>query len=108
MNEDFIYLPNGELNIPFLLVNANLLLKEGEIQLAASLFERVKASEKYRHCAYYGIGQCFLKLNARKQALSLFKKALACKRRPYIENAIIDLETLCSKNEIENAVKANE
>jgi len=105
MDDDSIYLPNGELNFPILLVNATLLLREGEIRLAASLFERIKENEKYRHCAYYGLGQCFLKLNATKQALALFKKALECKRKPYIEKAIMDLEALRNKNEIKNTVE---
>ncbi len=94
-NEDLSYFPNGELNISFLLFNANLLLQEGELELAASLFQLVKNHHKYGYCGHYGIGQCFLKAQQPKLAAQAFERAYSLEKRPYIAVALIDALIAC-------------
>jgi hypothetical protein len=47
---EFAHLPSGELNVPYLLANANLLFQEGDLAAAASLFRAVKSHPKYGFC----------------------------------------------------------
>jgi len=94
-DEDLCYLPNGELNVPFILTNANLLLLENELELAASLFQLVKGHTPYAHCAHYGIGQCFLKAQCPRQAVQAFEKAFLLEKRPYIGTALLEALMAC-------------
>ena len=100
---DILYFPNGEMNTSFILSNANLLLKEGEIELAASLFLLIKNQKKYSHCGHYGLGQCFLKMKNPHQAVIAFEKAFSLAKHPYIAAALI--EALLASKEFNTAEK---
>jgi tetratricopeptide (TPR) repeat protein len=91
MNEDdsleLAYLPNGNLNFPYILSNANLLLQSGEIDLAASLFRLALGEPKVAHIALFGLGQCCMAGADYPKAARAFEKALLVSRRPYIAEA---------------------
>ena len=84
------YLPNGELNASYILANASILLREGELSLAASLFCLVKDHKKLGHCAHYGLGQCFFAAKDWGRAVKAFEKALLLARKSYIARALLD------------------
>ncbi len=88
--KDTIYLPNGELNSPFVLANANILLKEKELKLAASLFLLIAKQETYAFCGYYGLGQCFTGMQKHEAAVESFRKAFQISKRSWIATAWID------------------
>ena len=96
-----ILLPNGELNAPFLLANANLLLKAGEFKTAGSLFLRIAKTKKYAYCGYYGLGLCFRKLGQTEQAVEALKKSYLLEKRAYI--AIELVKTLLESGRIKEA-----
>lgn len=85
---DLVYLPDGRINAPYILANANLLLKSGEYQLAVSLFRRIQDHPKYGYCGYYGVGQCYFLLQHWSRARTAFEKALALAHRPYIVESL--------------------
>ncbi len=84
------YLSNGELNISYILSNANLLMKSGEFLDAISLFRLVKNHPKFGFCGHYGLGQCFLKMGQPEQAVRAFEKALSLQRRAYIAASLVE------------------
>lgn len=102
LNES-IYLPNGNLNAPYVLSNASLLLKEGEVDMAASLFKQVTGHPKLGHCGHYGIGKCFMKIGKPAKAVAAFEAALLLQRRPYIAASL--LEALIALQEYTQAEK---
>jgi tetratricopeptide (TPR) repeat protein len=89
---EFAHLPSGELNVPYLLANANLLFQEGDLAAAASLFRAVKSHPKYGFCGDYGLGQCYLAEGKFQTAAAAFEKAYAKCHRGYI--AVAHLEAL--------------
>ncbi len=95
--DNIIYLPNGELNAPYLLANANLLLKEGDPQLASSLFLLTTKTKNYAHCGFYGLGQCYRHLQKPDLALDALRKAFALSRRAYIAIALIQALLECGQ-----------
>ena len=88
--DDLIYLPNGELNSPFVLANANILLKENEFKLAAKLFLLMANQRTYAFCGYFGLAKCFEKLSKPTQASESYKRAFELSRRPYIAFAYLE------------------
>jgi tetratricopeptide (TPR) repeat protein len=84
------YLPSGELNAPYILASARVLLREKEYSLAISLFGLLKDHQKFGHCAHYGIGQCFFAANDLDRAVKAFEKALSLARKPYIAIALLE------------------
>src|SRR5690348_9410979 len=89
---DYELLPNGEINAPYILANADLLLRRGETELASKLFRAVKNHSRLGYCGHYGLGRCFLAEGKTGQAIAAFEKALSLVKRPYI--ATILLKTL--------------
>lgn len=87
---DLAYLPNGDLNVPYLLANANVLLRGNELQLAASLFRLVKDHPKYGFCGDFGLGQCLMKAKKFRHAARAFEQALSKVHRGYIAIAHLD------------------
>jgi tetratricopeptide (TPR) repeat protein len=94
---EMAYFPNGAMNAPFILSNANVLLKAGEVDLALSLFRVVKAHERLAFCAHYGIGLCYLKKSDPERALGALEKALSLARRPYIAVALVNALLACGQ-----------
>ena len=84
------YFPNGELNASFILANANILLREGELSLAISLFRLAKDHKKLGHCAHYGLGQCFVAAGDWDRAVKAFESALSLSRKSYIAVALLE------------------
>jgi uncharacterized protein HemY len=97
---EFAYLPNGEPNTSFILSNANLLMKNGELDLAVSLFLLVKNHVRYGYCGHYGLGQCFLRMSHPKEAVLAFEKAYSLKRRAYIAAALVEALLECGEYKI--------
>jgi tetratricopeptide (TPR) repeat protein len=54
-----IYLPNGKLNIPYLIRNADLLFDAGDYALARNIYKTVLTSGEYTSAALYRLGRCF-------------------------------------------------
>ena len=93
MNENLdqlIYYPNGDLNVPYVLANANLLIKSGDINLAATIFMAAAKNKKQAYCGYYGLGLCFVKLGKHAAAVQAFQKSFSLKQRPYIGVAWVE------------------
>ncbi len=97
IEDDSAFLPSGGINIPIILSNALILLKENEIELAASLFRLAKKYPKYVHCGHFGMGQCYLKANDPRRAVRAFELAFSITPRPYIGLALVEalIESKC-------------
>ena len=100
---DLIYFPNGDLNFPFVLANANLLLKEDEVELAVSLFGLITQHKSRAYFGHYGLGQCFLKSGEPDSAALSFERAFRLGRRPFLAYAWI--EALISDRKYKEAEK---
>jgi tetratricopeptide (TPR) repeat protein len=94
---DYAYLPNGELNAPYILANADLLVKHGEYLAAAKLFRLLKDHPRLAHCAHYGMGQCLLKSGKPELALQAYEKALSIQKRDYIAQSLIQALIACGE-----------
>lgn len=100
---DLAFRPNGELNATYILSNANLLLKAGEVAAAESLFRIILRHSKYSFCAHYGIGQCQMKRGAYQDAVHSFEQAICLQRRSYIAHSLIEALLACGRREAANS-----
>lgn len=74
---DSVYLPNGKLNIPFLLQNGQLLLDSGEYELAKKLYKVVLESGEMTHIAFFDLGRCFELEKKFAEAQTYYEKSIA-------------------------------
>lgn len=58
-NIDGIYLPNGKLNVPYLIRNADLLFDAGDYSLARRIYRVILQSGECSSSALYRIGRCY-------------------------------------------------
>lgn len=100
------HLPDGTLNVPYLLSNALVLVNAGEISDAASLFNLVKAHPKHGHCGHYGLGLCLMKLSQPASAVRAFKNAYDISPRAYIGVAMV--EAMIAANQFRDAETMSE
>jgi tetratricopeptide (TPR) repeat protein len=68
---DEVYLPNGHLNTPFLLKNAEVLLQAGETKLAARIYQTLLQNREHLGRAHEGLGDCA----AREEKMDLARRA---------------------------------
>ena len=95
--DQIIYFQNGELNTPYVLANAGLLLKSDEPRMAAILYMVIARHKKNSFCGFYGLGQCFLALEKPQNARDAFRKAFLLGGRPYMAVALIEALLLCEE-----------
>jgi Tfp pilus assembly protein PilF len=76
-----IFLPNGSLNTSLMVVNAETLLKAGDIVLAKGLFHKVLMTGKLTHLALFGLARCFEAEEKFEKAEALYREALDLKPR---------------------------
>ncbi|MGZ6333357.1 MAG: tetratricopeptide repeat protein [Bdellovibrionota bacterium] len=74
---DGIYLPNGKLNTPFLMRNAELLFESGEYTLARNVYKAVLASGEKTSSAYFGLGRCQEAEGRAEEARKHFEDSIA-------------------------------
>ncbi len=78
-------------NMSYILANANHLMKANESDLAMSLFRLAIKNEKFAHCGWYGLGECYLQKGDTKRALHALRKAVAIKKLSFIALKILDV-----------------
>lgn len=72
-----MYLPNGKLNVPFLLKNAELLFLSGDYPLARNIYKAVAASGEKTASALFGIGRCYEAEGKKEEARLQYEESLA-------------------------------
>ncbi len=74
---DGVYLSSGKLNVPYLLKNADLLVKAKDYALARNIYKTVsKTGEQTAH-ALFGLGMCFEAEGKLEEAKSQYEESIA-------------------------------
>jgi tetratricopeptide (TPR) repeat protein len=74
---DGVYLTTGKLNVPYLLKNANLLIKAKDYSLAKNIFRAVAQTGESTAQALHGIGICLEAEGKLEDAKSQFEESIA-------------------------------
>ncbi len=72
-----IYLPNGKLNIPFLIRNADLLFDSGDYVLAKNIYKTILKTGENTSAALFRMGRCFEAEGKYEEALVHFEESIA-------------------------------
>jgi tetratricopeptide (TPR) repeat protein len=75
--EQKLYLPDGQINIPYLEQNAELLLASGEHALARNIYSTIYQSGQRTAQALYGMARCYEKENKIDLAVEKFEASIA-------------------------------
>jgi hypothetical protein len=84
LDPDLTYLPNGELNITYVVSQARTWLNEGRMLEAGKAFQMVAQQSKSPHLGWYGLGQCLSKGRHFEKAVLAFQRAFAIEPKIYI------------------------
>lgn len=71
-----IYLPNGKLNVPYLIQNANLLFAAGEYSLSKNIFKTLLQSGEKAAQIHLGLGQCLEAENKLEDARKHYEESI--------------------------------
>lgn len=74
---DGIYLPNGKLNISYLIKNADLLYEAGEFALARKIYKSIYQSGEYSSTALYRLGKCYEAEGRLEDACTKYEESIA-------------------------------
>ena len=74
---DGTYLPNGRLNVAFLIKNADLLLTAGEFALARNIYKAILQSGEQPAVAFFGLARCFEAEGKLKDAQEHYEESIA-------------------------------
>lgn len=74
---DGVYLPDGKLNVPFLLQNAEILFSNRDYSLARNLFKAIFQSGNRPATALNGIGRCFEAEGKFEEARASYDESIA-------------------------------
>ncbi len=77
VHSESVYLPDGKLNLPFLVRNAELLFRAGEFALARNLFHSVLQSGERSGYAHFWIARCFDCENRPEEAKKHYEESVA-------------------------------
>jgi len=72
-----IYLPNGKLNIPYLLKNADLLFDSGEFTLAKNIYKTILKGGDNTSVALFRIGRCLEAEGKQEEAHAHYEESIA-------------------------------
>jgi len=73
---DGIYLPNGKLNVLFLLKNAEILFEAGDYRYARKIYKSILHSGEYTGTVLYRLGRCFEAEGKLEEACTKFEEAI--------------------------------
>ncbi|MGK5087834.1 tetratricopeptide repeat protein [Bdellovibrionota bacterium FG-2] len=71
-----VYLANGNLNVPFLLKNAELLFSSGEYTLARNIYRTMADGGELSYSSHYWMGRCFEGENKIDEALQHYEQSI--------------------------------
>ncbi len=71
------YLPDGKLNVPYLMRNAALLMASGELGLAKNVYKAILQTGERTPEALFGIGQCLEAENKLAEARKHYEESIA-------------------------------
>ena len=71
-----IYLPNGKLNVPYLIKNGDLLFEEGDYGLAKNIFKAILSSGDYSGTALLRLGKCLEAENKLDEAKTSYESSI--------------------------------
>ncbi len=74
---DGVYLANGNLNVPFLLKNAELLFSSGEYTLARNIYRTMADQGELSYSSLYWMGRCFEAESKVDEALKCYDQSIA-------------------------------
>jgi tetratricopeptide (TPR) repeat protein len=73
---DGLYLPNGKLNVVFLMKNAEILFDAGDFALARNVFKTIAQSGERTGMALYGIARCYEAEKKNLEAVDFYEQAI--------------------------------
>lgn len=73
---DGIYLPNGKLNVPYLMKNADLLFEAGDYLLARKIYRAILQTGEFVSTALCRIGKCFEAEGKLAEACSHYEESI--------------------------------
>ena len=73
---DGIYLPNGRLNVPFLMKNADILFDAGEFALARKIYKTILQSGECTASALYRLGRCYESEGKMDEAIAKYEESI--------------------------------
>jgi tetratricopeptide (TPR) repeat protein len=72
-----VYLPNGKLNVPFLLQNADILAEAGEYSLARKIHKTLLAAGEQTSTTQFRMGKCFEAEGKLDEAKACYEESIA-------------------------------